>query len=163
MPRIEIPLRPFLLALGAILLVAGIWAALELRPKRQLERAFDKLVAAAENRDWKRVQEFIANDYSDAWGQNREEALEAAREIFGQFLVLEITPRDLEIDASSGAVRCRPAISGTGGPLAQMVIGYVERLQGPTTLSWRKESWLPWSWKLISAAPPEGAPDPFAG
>jgi len=161
--RFSLPsLRSVLVAVGvAILLVVG-YSAYEFRAERQLSKAFDRLVAAVEARDWKRVQTLIADDYSDAWQMNRSQAIEVGSELLRHFIVISIRPKDptFEVAQRSGAVKSKLEISGNGSAIAQAVISEASELNEPITFTWKQETWLPWSWKLTSVSQPEIGFDP---
>jgi hypothetical protein len=58
---------------GAVLAVAlGIYLVWLWRPDHQVELHVDHFVRALEERDWTAVQDAIATDYRDDWGDDRE-------------------------------------------------------------------------------------------
>ncbi len=152
--------RRILTAIAAVALVIGAWAAYEFQPRRQIQLASERLLAAVENRDWERVRNTLAPDYADAWQLDRSSIIELASRGFSQFFFLEITPSNWRIDlAGDDSPRATVTIDltfqGNGTGLAQIALGRLQELKEPFTFDWRKESWQPWSWRLYSAGQPE--------
>lgn len=142
------------LVLGAI---AIIWLVVEMQPRHQAAKAFDTLIASAEARNWKSFRSVISNQYRDQWGMGADQLVEGASEALRQFFTLDIqmTQPQLTVVGNSAEVRCRPRLTGTGTPLAQMLVDRSAALQQDTVLTFRRESWKPWDWKLVSVAQPE--------
>ena len=147
------------LRLAAIFLVlgGGIFTACQFSPGWQLERAFNRLLDAAENRKWDQVQEMMAVDYRDGWGFTRAEALEGAQEAMRHFLVVEIqaehrvtTRRGREAEISA-----RLRLAGRGTAVAEAVLTRINDLTQDFRFAWKRESWKPWDWKLHAVSQPE--------
>lgn len=151
-----------LLLPGVVLLLLCGWAGFELTPGRQLDRAFDRLLHAAGKRDWKTVRGLMADDYRDRWGQDREQAVSAATQVLQQFLVLKIGAerRSVSRQAREATISARLRLEGRGTGLAEMVIGNVNGLRDDFQFAWRRKSWKPWDWKLVSVNQPEIEFDP---
>lgn len=155
-----LPKRFLFPGLMALLLCA--WAGFELMPARQLDRAFDCLIRAVEKRDWKKVREIMADDYQDGWGQDREQAVASASQVLGQFLVLGVTidRRSVEREGGRATISARLRLEGRGSPLAEIVLQGTNALQDDFQFAWRRKSWKPWDWKLVSVNQPEIEFDP---
>jgi hypothetical protein len=93
----------------------------------------------------------------DQWELGADQLVEGASEALRQFFVLDIemTQPRLSVSGDSAEVRCRPRLSGSGTSLAQMLMERSSALQQDTVLTWRRESWKPWDWKLVSISQPE--------
>lgn len=139
----------FALGLGlaalTILLVV-LWS-----PERQVRLHQEHLIRAVAKKDWARLAPFIADDYSDRWGQDKANALLAARTAFEQFIFLKITMEDPAVNATgeAGRVVTRFSVTGNGGPLAQIILERADELREPFTFDWQQRSWKPWDWALV--------------
>lgn len=152
-----VTLRTLFLAAGLAFAGAATWAFIELQPERRLEKRFLHWVEAGERRDWKAVAERLAPDYRDGWGHDKSAALEAAREVFGQFVVLgiEVEPLRITRDGDFATIATRPRLSGNGSPLVPLIIRHANELPSDTLFRWRRQSWLPWDWVLVSVSNPD--------
>lgn len=158
--QITVPIPSFrviAVAAGVIFLFVGVWGLVEFQPRRQLERANDRLMAAIERRDWKRVVPMISEDYQDAWGFDRQNAVSVGVELLQHFFGLGITRENesIEVRGDTGTVRARIRLVGNGTGIAQAVLAEANRLEEPFTVTWRREGWQPWSWRVVSVAQPE--------
>jgi hypothetical protein len=149
-----------LLAIALLALLIGAWVASEFQPRRQIEKATERLLSAIENRDWEQVRDTLAPDYADAWQLDRSSIIELASQGFSQFFYLEITPANWRIDLTGddsprATVTVNLTFQGNGTSLAQIALNRLQELDAPFVFDWRKESWQPWSWRLYSAGQPE--------
>jgi len=138
--------------LGLALSAAWLW-----RPERQVRLHTAHLLKAVEGRQWKKVDSFVADNYSDRWSHDKGFVMRASTEVFGQFLFLSIPGQTLQCDisGSTGLTRDRIKITGSGGPIAQIVMETVNRIQAPFVFTWERKSWKPWDWRLIRIDQPE--------
>jgi hypothetical protein len=115
------------------------------------------LIDAVESKDWKELSELMADDYSDRWGHDKAAVIERSRTVFSQFLVMEITATEPEVEEANGlgTVRAKLKLSGSGGPVAELAIQKVAALQQPFVFEWRQASWKPWHWVLVRVDQPE--------
>lgn len=157
MVSFSISRRAVWISLLAIFFGLVAWAVFEYQPSRQLHRVFERFVAAGERRDWQKVAEFLAVDYRDRWGHDRDSAVATASELLGHFFVLDIATEPLSIDLEGvrGTVRTRPRLSGNGTAVAQYVMARANELREEMTFVWHRGSWKPWDWKLVSVEQPE--------
>lgn len=150
MTRLQILLAT--LAVVAISALAFHWS-----PGRQVRLHQQNLQKAVEKRKWERVGEFVADDYTDRWGQNRARALEHLPQAFQDFLAIGILNEDVVIraDGDRHIFEARIKIVGSGGPLAQFVMDRVDGLKQPFSFAWRRQTWKPWDWRLVQIDQPE--------
>ncbi|MFV0415740.1 MAG: nuclear transport factor 2 family protein [Chthoniobacterales bacterium] len=127
------------------------------QPKRQVEKALQRTLAAVENKDGVDLAAQIANDYSDEWGFNRPQAVEYASQGLKQFFWITIVPQNtnIEIDGDTATITCNLLFEGHGTSLAQIALDRAQALKEPFVFSFRRESWKPWDWKISSASQPE--------
>jgi hypothetical protein len=137
---------------AAILVVAAFYLVALWQPGRQLRLHQAHFFRALEKRDWERVHRFIAEDYSDRWGHDKEFVLRESREILRQFLFLKVRHELREVatigDGAEGSVSARVTLEGSGGPLAEIAKAHVASLSQPFVFRWVHRSWKPWDWKL---------------
>lgn len=127
------------------------------QPERQVRLHTAHFLKKVERRNWDAMGEFMAADYRDRWEHDKESAVADAREVFRQFLFVTIENRtdSCELAGDSGTTRTVIKISGSGGPVAQLVMERVNILRDPFVFAWRKASWKPWDWQLIGIDHPE--------
>ena len=135
------------------------------KPERQVRLHTSHFLKAVERRNWDRAQDFLGLTYSDRWHHTRESAMADAREAFRQFLFLTVQNHtdacDMEGDHATAHTVVR--ISGSGGPVAQLVMERVNDLHSPFLFTWRKASWKPWDWQLERVDHPELSAERFGG
>ncbi len=127
------------------------------QPERQVRLHTSHFLKKVERRNWDGARKFMADDYQDRWGHNKESAIADAREAFRQFLFVTVENRtdSCELAPDSATTRTVIKISGNGGPVAQLVMERVNTLHGPFVFGWRKAGWAPWDWALIGVDHPE--------
>jgi hypothetical protein len=153
----QIPVLLLRRALIASAILVVLLMFLNWRPSRQVRLHQEHLLEAVGKRDWKKVGGFFAPDFKDRWGQSREVALRRLPQAFQDFLACSVEggERSLEWHDGSGIVQARIRILGSGGGLARFVMEQVNQLSEPFTLTWRKQSWKPWDWALVSVDQPQ--------
>ncbi|MFH1499972.1 MAG: hypothetical protein ABII82_19345 [Verrucomicrobiota bacterium] len=137
---------------GLVLLVAALWIAPPfVLPSRGLDRAWDRLLEAMEERDADTLHALIAADYRDGFGQDRDEAIALFDQAAGQFISLNIRRLRPVVHVESsrlGTTEAVVRVGGHGTPLAQMVVQGSAAIDAPTTFRWRRTGWQPWRWQL---------------
>ena len=139
-------------ALASLVVVAIVLRSLWLwQPKRQLLLHQAHLRRALEQRDWPAVRAFIDPAYSDRWGYTRDTGIQEARQWFGQFFALTITPAPAgdQLTQTGGTISERWKLDGTGTEVASMVVDHVNSVDTPFRFEWKHASWKPWDWTLI--------------
>ena len=141
---------------AAVLIALALHAAWLWQPERQVRLHQAHFVKAVERRKWDRMAGFIAQNYSDQWEHDKEFVIRGSRDVFGQFLFLTIEHAiaSCAVEGDAGTVRAVVKISGTGGPVAQFVMGKVNSLRDPFVFGWEKRSWKPWDWHLVRVGHP---------
>lgn len=142
---------------AAVFLVLVVWLYNWCQPERQVRRAQGRLLAAAESGDFDSLAQLIAEEYSDGWGHDKAFVLRAGKEVFSQFVMIDITREDRGAEGIGDrwVLREKLTMQGLGQPLAVMVRDRVNRLTQPFTTQWRKKSWKPWDWELTGIEHPE--------
>jgi hypothetical protein len=149
-------LRQLVPVVVVCLLVAGVvYAWTWTDPERGLERRWGRLLKAMEARDWERFQAFLAADYRDGFGYDREQLVRFAQPVFQRFVRISISRRGsvVEVDGDRGVTRARIIISGNGDAFAQQIMRGSRMLETPTEFIWRRTG-RPWEWELVSLRNP---------
>jgi len=139
-----------LVALGAVVLFLARAFSSEIR----LRAAHAALLEAVRDASRSRLARHLAADYHDSWGQEKAEAIDHAVEAARQFIAMRLEVASLELDmrGRTATARLTVVLDGQGTAGAAVIRNRVARLRTPFVLTWRRESWSPWSWKLVSLA-----------
>ena len=153
--NLSLPSRRVLLTIGGLLLALALWLALPfLSASRGVERAWDDFLSALEDNDMTELGRLLGDDYADGFGLDRAECLKLAASIRGQFVVCTVRREqsELVLDPSNKSAVTRGFIrlGGQGSPAAQAAIQASTSSQTPTAFRWRRNSWKPWDWRLVS-------------
>lgn len=148
---------------AVVALVVCVWVGFEFTAGRQLERVFHRLINAAENRNWEKVRQLVAEDYRDGWGQDREQAISTGSQFLGQFLVMEIVVENQTVDlrGREASIAARMRLKGRGSAVAEAIMQGANALEHDFQFAWRRKSWKPWDWKLVSINQSEIQFDPM--
>jgi hypothetical protein len=113
----------------------------------------EHLVQRVEGRSWQAVENFVAPDYHDDWGDDRARLLTRLRLVGRFFFDLTIAPSQerTQVNPPDGTWSARIQLDGRGEAAAE-IKARINSLTTPFVLSWRKESWKPWDWKLVKLA-----------
>ncbi len=153
------PIRaPFKNGFYAGLLVAfilGLWLTQLWSAENQVRLHSEHLIHAVEKRDWAGVENFLAVDYHDTWGDDREQLLQRLRRVARYLFSLTITASDARIRVSGVGASWTARIRLEARGEAAAEISRINSLTTPFELSWRKQSWKPWDWKLAQARNPD--------
>ena len=142
---------------AALLAAAALYAAWLWQPARQVRLHTAHFLGAVERRKWNRVQAFVADNYSDRWGHDKEFVLREAREVFRQFLFLTIQsdPAPPTLTGPEAEIRTPIRLAGDGSPIAQFVVEKVNTLRAPFVFTWHRTGWQPWAWQLTRIDQPD--------
>lgn len=146
--------RTVLIAGGLLLIVALLVGVPWLSPTRGVQRAWDGVVAAIEDNDMEALGAYLGNDYKDGFDLDREGALGLAKQVRQQFMVCTIRRENAELSMDpsdkSAVTRALIRLGGHGTPVAQNAIAASAASQTATSFRWRRNSWKPWDWRLVS-------------
>lgn len=148
----RLPVIAGIVAIAAVVALCWHWM-----PARQVRLHQRDFLRAIEDRDWPRVSGFIAPDFQDAWGHNRETVMSTLPDAFRDFLACGLLAEETAIGRENRNLILfeKIRVVGSGGPIAQYMMSESERLTQPFAFSWRQASWKPWHWELVSVAQPE--------
>ena len=138
------------------ILVLGIYLFQLWQPDRQVHLHSTHLATALEENDWAEVASFLAEDYRDQWGHDRATLLTNLRQVLHYARNLRIDAQRTITSASGreGSWSSRIAIAAEDNEVATMIKARINVLEEPFELSWRRESWKPWDWKLVRVRNP---------
>ena len=157
-------IRKYALPAAIVLVIWALWLAWLWQPERQVRLHTSHFLKKVERRNWAAAKEFVAEDFADRWGHDKNSAMEDARQVFAQFLFVTIENRTdaCDMHEREATTHTRVKISGNGGGVAQLVMDRVNSLQQPFTFTWRKVGSAPWNWELTHIDQPELNIDPSA-
>ena len=135
--------------------IIGLWLVRLWQPENQLRLHSEHLIHQIEQRDWSAVENLVAPDYRDDWGNDRAALLTRMRLVLRAVSSLTITATDqqarLELPEGTWSARIRIAGGDEAGP---EISSRVNSLTKPFELRWRRESRWPWDWKLVRVSNP---------
>jgi len=143
--------RNWFYAGGLFALALGLWLAHLWSPVNQVRLHSEHLIAQVKQRNWTAIGDFIAADYHDDWNNDRAlllARLRVALRLFSSLTITADTPQ-MRVEAPFAIWSAKIRIAGSGAEIRPEILERVNRLTRPFELSWRKESWQPWNWKLV--------------
>lgn len=136
---------------GLILaLIIGVYLTRLWGAENQVRLHTEHFLSQIEERDWAGAGEFLAANYRDDWGDDRQLMINRLRFGLRFFNTLTITAKEMRIQVEeSGAIwSARVQIAGAGSDVVPQALEEINRLTTPFELRWQKQSWKPWDWKL---------------
>lgn len=143
-----------------VLAVVGALAAFYLwffQSERMLWRSWDGLIGCVQSRQAGTLRGYLAEDYADRWGYDRESLVREARFAFQEFdrLVLTVKETEMTRDGDRATITARMVIDPQGTARAQASRDRINALAEPFRFEWRREPGFPGAWKLVSFDQPE--------
>ena len=136
---------------GAVLAVGlGVYLTWLWRPDHQVQLHTDHFMRAIEEHDWTGVQNAVAADYGDDWGDNRERLLERMREVlqFTRHMRIQAIAPNTSVEGQHGSWIARIEVDGDESEVMAEIRQRINSLATPFELQWRRQSGKPWDWKL---------------
>lgn len=143
-------MNSFRFAFWSALLLAlflGVFLLQLWQPNRQVRLHSEHLLRAFENKDWKRVEQFVAADYHDQWNNDRERLLERSNEVLRYLRNVHFVAS--EVSTQNGHWQARITVHGNANELMSEVQSRVNTLATPFDLEWRRASGKPWDYELV--------------
>jgi hypothetical protein len=137
---------------GALVaVIAGVYLFQLWQPDRQVHLHSLHLADALEEKDWAGVTQFLAPDYSDQWGHNREVVVSRLQQVLHYARNLRVHAQQTITSATDGEGRwlARIRIEADDNEVAAFIKARVNVLEEPFELHWRRQSWKPWDWQLV--------------
>lgn len=126
-----------------------------LHPGRQLRAAQTRFLEAVSAKDSDAVGKLVSENYSDSWGFTASDWPALLKDLRSLVPVLQIEMLSPSYDSSNGLVEAELSTRSSLGPAAEVIQMEVDRLKTPTRFLWKRSSWHPWSWRLVSIQNPE--------
>jgi hypothetical protein len=139
-----------------IALCAGLYLIWLWQPERQVRRHTENFFRAIERKNWDAAADFVAADYQDQWGDNRERVLERLREGFRYVRgprIIPASPR-VQVESPRAVWSGKIALYSSDDDVMEMLDQRVNSLPSPFELEWHHLSGRPWDWKLARVSNP---------
>ena len=138
------------IVVGAVVLM-GYLLFFRWTSSAQLEKRQAALISGMEDNRWRTCEKRISEEYSDRWGWKRHDLRLVFQDVRSQFLLLSITLEDQEWDVAGKRATLKARVRLGGQPIGfgGAIVDLVNRDPTPVFFLWEKESWTPWSWKLV--------------
>ncbi len=119
--------------------------------RAQLEKRQTALIEGIQDNSWRRCQGVISQRYADRWGWKRDDLRLVFQDVRSQFLVLTLLLENpvWEIAGRKATFKAQLRVRGTPLGMGASVERMINRETEPLFFYWEKESWTPWSWKLV--------------
>lgn len=137
---------------GAILaVILGTYLAFLWQADHQVELHTSHLLRKIEKHDWSGIENAIAQDYRDDWGDDRERLLMRLREVlrFTRNMKITAVAPDVLPEGSDRKWSARVQVDGDDNEVMSEIKQRVNPLDAPFQLQWRRQSSKPWDWKLV--------------
>ena len=112
------------------------------------QKAFLIAIEEGDNSAWNSL---LSESYLDQWEFSKSNAMVALQDVRSQLIGLHIKweSESTMIDEGRGSLQGKMQFEATGFFATDFITSRVNSLDAPWVFQWRKESWLPWSWKLV--------------
>ncbi len=151
-----ITLREAIIGVLAVALCGGLYLLWLWRPEHQIAVHTEHFFRAIDGRKWEAVAEFVGDDYSDQWDQDRTRLLERLREGFRWVRGSTITASNSAVQIETGRAVWIGKINvySSDDGVLQFLDERVNRLPAPFEMEWHHVSGKPWDWKLVRVSNP---------
>ncbi len=145
--------RIILRCLLVLTLIECLWLAWWIfgrSPEAQVRAAQAKLIEAVEERDWDGLAKLMAPNYTDAYGHNRDTAIQDGRKYFSGFFTLTLKTDQTTLRAAKGQgmVTTMIRLEGNGVGYSQVILGHVNQITEPWIFHWSNPGRWPWDWQV---------------
>lgn len=133
--------------------VLGLFLVRLWQPEQQVRKHSEHLLEAITDKDWDAFEKFIAENYHDQWGHDRETVLQRTRAVARYARGLKLSAIAPNVRTENRVGYWRAYISIEGDKESEVIAVMQERVNKLKTafeLEWRRQSGKPWDWKLVS-------------
>ncbi len=153
--------------IAALVIVAGftIWLVVQSMPSNAVRKKQAAFLMGIETRSSSRILKTIAEDYTDRWKFSRNDLVETTLDAGSQFMVMVVKGEEIsyERDGKTAIVKMKLKISGKPlGIFGKEITRRINSLKEPFVFTWEKQSFLPFSWRLVRMDNP-ALPDKLYG
>lgn len=136
-----------------LFLIEGLWLAWWVfgrSPEAQVRAAQANLIGAVEKRDWDGLEKLMAPNYTDAYGHNRDSAIQDGRKYLSSFFTLTLKTDKMAVKAAKGQgmVSMMIRLEGNGVGYSQAILGHVNQFTEPWVFHWSNPGRWPWDWQV---------------
>ncbi|MGK0188143.1 MAG: hypothetical protein ACI9R3_003935 [Verrucomicrobiales bacterium] len=112
------------------------------------QEAFLIAIEEGDNSAWDTL---LSESYEDQWGFSKSDALVALQDVRSQLIGLDVvwTSEDTVIGDEDGKLTGDMHFEASGFFATDLITSRLNGVDKPWVFEWRKESWIPWSWKLV--------------
>ena len=149
----------------AIVLIFIIWIVVQSMPSKMIRKKQIALLQGIEKRNGPRTSRLVAENYLDRWKFNRDDIVKTTVDVGGQFLVVVVKGEEVSYsrDGKTATVKMNLKLGGKPlGVFGNEITRRVNALKKPFVFTWKKQSFLPSSWRLVKLDNPE-LPDGLYG
>ena len=141
------------IALLLVILLVG-WCLWNWQPERQVRLHQRHLLEAAQKRNWKKLNSLLDESFLTPCKQDKIMVLKNLDLTLRPFLTVQITNAEdtMTLDDPTGQIRSIIRINGNGTQLATEVKNLVNQSNEPFEFTWKRVSWKPWDWRLVSVS-----------
>ncbi len=136
---------------GAIIAFAvGIYLFWLWQSGHQVELHTAHFLRNVEQHDFAAIQDAVAQDYQDDWGDNRERLLERMREIlrFTRNMHINAIVPAISVEGRDASWLAMVKVDGDDNEVMAEIKQRIDSLSTPFKLQWHRQSGKPWDWKL---------------
>ena len=139
-----------------VAVILGLYLFQLWQPERQLHLHSEHLVTAVEQQEWADVRAFLADNYKDQWGHDRELVLTQLQQVlhFARNLRIKAERTIAIAQGDQGTWSARIMIEADDNEVASLIKARINVLEEPFVLQWRRQSWKPWDWQLVGVSNP---------
>lgn len=144
--------RVVILGTLVAVVLAIIGLIIHWRPAKTVNRQQATLIDAVESKKGARFRRLLSNEYKDRWGFTVEDATEAMLDVRSQFMTLGITLKEQKIEIAGKRAKIITKFTLGGTPIGggNEVKRHINGLDTPWEFTWKKQSFLPSSWRLVN-------------
>jgi hypothetical protein len=141
-----------------VIIVSGITALIvfyhmlfEWPAETQVRLKHEAFLVSIEEGDNSAWNTLLYESYEDQWGFSKSNAMVAMQDVRSQFIGLNIIwqPESEVVDSGDGKLAGEMKFEATGFFATDLITSKLNGIDAPWVFEWKKESWLPWSWKLV--------------
>jgi hypothetical protein len=121
----------------------------------QAEKRKERFRQAIETKNVSKVMGMVSDAYRDQWGFGPDELRRVFNDITAQFLTVRITFSDESLERRGREIifKARARVDGQPlTPIGSMMSSVTAQQREPFVMTWRKEGWWPWTWRLAHVA-----------
>lgn len=145
------PRSQALIISGVVILVVLYHSIFEWPSSIQVPLKQEAFLIAIEEGDNSAWDTLLSETYEDQWGFSKSNALVALQDVRSQLIGLDVvwTSEDTMINDGAGTLSGDMHFEATGFFGTDALTSLLNGLDEPWIFEWQKESWIPWSWKLV--------------